>query len=42
MNHTVIEDDQQRRQQVTHALNVANVKVLPDIADRTKDNIAIT
>lgn len=31
---TIIQDDQQRGQQVTHALDVADLNVLPDVAVR--------
>ena len=33
---TIIEDNQQRRQQVTHSLNVTNILVLPHVTTATK------
>lgn len=34
---TVIQDDQERSQQVAHPLHVANLNVLPDVAGREKE-----
>ena len=30
---TIVQDDQERRQQVTHPLDVAHLQVLPDVAE---------
>lgn len=32
---TIVQDDQERRQQVTHALHIAHIQVFPHIAARS-------
>ena len=33
---TIVQDDQERRQQVTHTLDIAHLQVLPDVAVRER------